>query len=638
MSAMCKKTLCAVLALSLGAALATCGSSFGERKTPQISVKIEGEVNPDSYQLPVVRAGQTDTFQVEIMNIGGIPLSITKIELEPQGNPYISLSWSAGRPELPRSFAPNDELDYLQFQIVYRPENPPSFEEAVLRIESNDPERGSYRLPIAPVAKEPKINVNPKSYTFLNATHAVPETQTFSITNQGSEALIIYKVDWAQGNPEFTLVDRPVPNAEVPAQDIAPDANVIFVVRYQPLDNETNDRAVIEIHSNDPKQSIVGVELKSKLLPGKLNVSYEDMLKGFVDFQALINAGEQNTKAINLYNEGPGPIRITGMQVEPPEAAGVYKLFVQETSKDPVPYDTNERWGIADEASLDVLVEYTAPGPEGIDGTLVIYYENPYQSTVEFPLKGGNAKPDLTVYPSTQEQTTALQYHTDGPAKSRTVVLSNRGVATVKVTSIRLERPPAFEGQPEEFQITNMPTVPLDLPGLSLLPLEVRYKAESDAVIAETNLVVAYLDASGTETIWNVRLTGYKEPGAGIVLPVADPGMPSDYAGAVVGAEVQLDAMGSAPGDAQIASTSGYVWYLASKPTQSAVNLNRATGPTTSFIPDKAGSYRVVLFVQTDMLTTGEGTKYCGGNQDCYFNLWGDQAVVDIEVAATPAQ
>ncbi len=110
----------------------------------------------------------------------------------------------------------------------------------------------------------PRIRVIPPSYTFLAATHATPEQQTFLITNAGNAKLIIYKVIFAEPSAEFGLLAPPIPNAELEPIDAAPDAEIAFQVRYQPIDEELDDRAVIKIHSNDPERGVLDVELRSK--------------------------------------------------------------------------------------------------------------------------------------------------------------------------------------------------------------------------------------------------------------------------------------------------------------------------------------------------------------------------------------
>jgi hypothetical protein len=110
----------------------------------------------------------------------------------------------------------------------------------------------------------PRIRVIPPSCTFQRTTDGIPQMAAFAITNEGNDKLVIYKVSFAQPSTEFTLLAPPIPNAELEAQDAAPENKLVFQVRYQPIDEEHGDSAVIEIHSNDPERGIVEVELKSK--------------------------------------------------------------------------------------------------------------------------------------------------------------------------------------------------------------------------------------------------------------------------------------------------------------------------------------------------------------------------------------
>jgi len=192
-----------------------------------------------------------------------------------------------------------------------------------------------------------------------------------------------------------------------------------------------------------------------------------------------------------------------------------------------------------------------------------------------------------------------------------------------------LEKPPGFADQDTNFEIVDAPSLPLVIQPLSLQPISVRFMNEGEAVINHTNLELTYENEVGESSLWNIALRGYKQPGAGIVLPTADPGMPSDYADAVVGTAVLLNGIDSLPGDAHIAAA-GYSWYVISKPVSSAVKLNIATTSTATFIPDQPGLYKIALFVQSDTVQTGEGSKY--GPVD-YVNLWSNEAVVEFEVA-----
>jgi len=612
-----------------------CGSRYGEQYMPQISVSINDETNPISVELPDVIAGQAAVYlPVQIRNVGRASLSVNDVYLQEGGNPYISVDWSAGdKPDFPVVLEANDELAYIQLQLVYAPGTVPLFETSTLVVSSDDPDNPVYYFTLTPPADKPEIEVSPSSYTFLNATEAKPETQIFEITNKGSAALKFTSVGLQSPNDEFTVLDTPAPGAEIlPPSEMA-GAKLTFKIRYQPKDDVVPDQAVILLRTNDPSQPEVQITVKSKILLGKLVITYEDQAKGYVDFAEVLNVGEQLDKSVNLRNEGVGPIRILGGSIEPDEG-GAYTLFVQKIGEDPETFEKNDVRSIKSGASLDVVVRYTSPGPEGADRELQVRYENPYQSELGLPLVGGTAKPSLAVYPSYGTfQASNLQFHSEGESTTRTIVLANEGLAPATINDVSLSLPQAFKDEPMNFELIGKPSMPLVLGPLSLQPIEIRFLAEGDAVISKADLSIDYLDATSTTTEWNIALAGYKqaplEGAPTITLPTADPGTPEDHADATVGSEILLNGTKSLDGDAYIQSN-GYTWYLAEKPIGSAVKLNTVTGSTSGFIPDQQGNYKVVLFVQTELVTTGENTTY--GFVD-YQNLWSNEATVEIMVS-----
>jgi len=611
-----------------------CGSRYGEDKTGQLSVLIEGKTNPDLFQLPDLVAGQTQkSYRIEIRNAGNAPLEIENIVMEADGNPYISINWSAGKPALPRTLADHDDLDYIEFQIIYTPLEPADFNPSVLKVLSTDPDRLEYYMTLEPAQMAPEAQVNPASYTFLNATPGKPETQLFEVTNDGTETLIFYSATLSTPNPEFTVLETPAPGATLNPLAEDPTAILDFKVRYQPIDDQGPDQAVVIVETNDPNQPTVAITVKSKILQGKLVVTYEDMALGYVNFTDLTGLGQQGQKAINLFNEGPGPIRILGGSVEPDDGEGSYALFLQKGEEEASPLDKNTIRSIAAQSSLDLIVQYTVTSETGFDRDISLRYENPYQGTVVLPIAGGAPKPKLIVYPSYAGSESAyLQFHAENDPKTRTLILSNEGTAPLTISDLSIVQPPAFTEQPINFEIVDVPSMPFVIQPLSLQVLSVRFMNEGEAVINHSNLEITYENEIGESSLWNIALRGYKQPEAGILLPTAVPKTSSDSSASVVGTAVQLSGIESLPGDAHIAA-SGYTWYVISKPVSSAMKLNQSASSTAVFIPDQPGIYQILLFVQTDQIVTGEDSKY--GPVD-YVNLWSDEAILELEVAPAP--
>ena len=501
--------LCSVFLLSIA-----CGSRFAETKSGQLAVQVAGETNPDVFQLPDLVAGQTQkSYRVEIRNVGNAPMDISEIIIEANGNPYIAINWSAGKPVLPRTLNHDDDLDYIEFQIMYTPQEPADFTPSVLKIVSSDPDRGEYYMTLEPPQKAAGAQVNPASYTFLNATPGKPETQVFEITNEGTETLIFYSATLSAPNPEFTVLDTPAPGASVEPIAVDPTAKLSFKVRYQPIDDQGPDQATVLVETNDPNQPTVAITVKSKILQGKLVVTYEDMALGYLNFSSQTGLGQQTEKSVNLFNEGPGPIRILGGTVEPDDGEASYALFLKKGDEDATPLEKNTIRSIAAQSSLDLIVQYTVTSEIRHDRDISLRYENQYQSTVILPAIGGAPKPKLVVYPSyAGSQSSYLQFHAEDSPKTRTIILSNEGTAPLTISNMSLEKPPGFADQDTNFEIVDAPSLPLVIQPLSLQPISVRFMNEGEAVINHTNLELTYENEVGESSLWNLRCSVENPP------------------------------------------------------------------------------------------------------------------------------
>jgi hypothetical protein len=619
--------------------LSACGSRFNQTDVPQLAVSADkfdpvpewnSDANQFDYYQHTLPAGMVvnqsqDSSRITLSNIGQKELVIEDIYIEADGNPYIQILWSAGKPDFPKTLAPNNSFDVVEFQVLYEPKEPESFVDGVLTIVSNDLDHPDYQIRFSPPGQAGDIQVSPPSYTYLNATNAKPETQLFTVTNQGSEALVFYKASLMAPNPEFDVINTPAPGITIQPGG----QSVTFEVRYKPLDSVQPDNTTIIVETNDPYEPEVFIQLKTKLIPGKLVVTHEDMNLGYVDFTSAINTGTQIEKYVSLYNEGPGPIRILGGTAEPDDADEAYELFIGKPGEDLEPLEKNLVKSIQASKSMDVMIRYTALTNEGADRDLKIRYENPYESAVLVPMLGGAPKPELVVYPSQQQVAASyIQFHAESEPVDRTLVFANEGMAPLTISAVELVEPPGYIGAGINFEVVGLPALPLTVQPLDLLPLTIRFLAEGEAVINHTNLEITYTDATASEAVWLVAMAGYTQPDLGIVLPYADPGTGADYADAEVGKEVLLNGMESLPGDVHI-SNNGYTWYLVKKPVASAVKVNTTTGPTISFIPDQAGLYQVALIAQSDSVATGAGSKY--GEVD-FVNLWSPEALLEITV------
>jgi hypothetical protein len=373
------------------------------------------------------------------------------------------------------------------------------------------------------------------------------------------------------------------------------------------------------------------VPLSGQSLPGQLRVDHADLMTGCVDFIEVTEAGQSCTKIVQLLNDGEGTVKVTKPFVRvgelpdgqpSPYEVRWYRLgATQEAVCGPVSGDEiNEGQFTITAANqpVNVAITYTAPSTRGVNGELVIDYAAPFAGQEIVAICGGDKKGELGVAPIPQAGPVVLFADPDGKAQ-KTVVVMNKGNEVLELTGVGVDVEP---GYPAKFSLVDPPT-PQELaidPGQFLL-LTVEYDGNHDLGVLNGALTIDYVDPLlGGDLYETVQLRG-QNSFDGIVLPIADPGEPGDYAGAKVGENIVLNGAGSFGGTFPIDPTSGYTWFISDKPMTSRVFLNPGPGSAqVTFIPDVPGTYefRLVVFSYDDV------------NQVPYFS---HEAVLDVTVA-----
>ena len=164
----------------------------------------------------------------------------------------------------------------------------------------------------------------------------------------------------------------------------------------------------------------------------------------------------------------------------------------------------------------------------------------------------------------------------------------------------------------------------------ALLPLTVEFDGNlieisdpsvSGPVALNGFLNVDYVDPITLNDARSIsNLIGWANVGD-VVLPVADAGTGSDYAGAKVGESLVLNGNGSTSGSFPIPDSVGYIWFVSGKPLASRGFLNPGPGPAkVTLIPDVAGTYEYRLVVYSY-------------DTDSRLSFFSDEAVVSVSVA-----
>jgi len=594
-----------------------CGTG-GVGNLPELLVFVDDD--PVSNGDKLVFGKDQDEMKITLWNSGGKALNLESVKINEAGNSYIKLideQYSLRKPVLdisgtigvPMALQNTEQGNTtLDFLAVYWPEDVYDDRESTLTVTSDDPRNPVFTLTLSPFEKMPRIKVNPNNYTFVNATKANPGFAEFTITNEGSDDLVISAVSFKNPSDEFSITNPPNKDSVVHPPNTGQGSEELkFTVRYAPTDTPDQNKVIIK--SNDPVSPDLSIVVRGETQAGQLSVTYADQATGCMDFTKTTDPGDTCTRVVNLANVGDGVVTISKPVVEQGvDTAYAVEWYEQGGSQVDDGAGCGEFQGtpilgplsgLASQRSLDIGVTYTAPGAKGVNGMLVINYQNPKQGTEEIPLCGGAPKGKIDLAPQAGSQ--VMFYALEGETKQKTVVIMNKGNGDITIRGVEIEK--AYPDlDPDAFFIKD--AVPPDtvLSAWDLLPITVEFTTDYEAMYLNATFIVTYEDpTTGVDEVITAPLKGTKDF-EGVELPTADPGTTEDYADAIAGNAFILDGSGSTSGTFPIFEN-GYTWFVSGKPLDSNVFLNK-TGAShqVSIIPDVAGDYefRLVVFSQDE--------------------------------------
>ncbi len=619
--------------------------SYGTRKLPALGLTFNDESvayqdnNNPVFTVPAPSTpGDKVKVRVEFTNLGSADLKITSITLT--GNK--DFTWdsqylvSDTQPLiiLPGEKRTNSWLYYQESGIKDEAHQGP----AHLTIVSNDPEQPQFTVELLPPGNAPHIKVSDTAWTFASATVANPEVHNFVITDIGKSTLIVKTVYLqnadASTSQGFQVIDKPYDNSPVKPMggniQPRPDQQAVVKVQYTP--QGPTDQNVLIIESNDPDNPKLSIPLYGKGKPGKLSISYEDQLKGFIDFQNVIKPGDSCVKRVVVTNEGPGMVTLRTPKAQGDDQAMVNKAYKVRwytgggsQAKECGPYTkaaggaeiTSTQYPLSPDFTVDIVVTYTAQGAKGVDADLVIPYSNPYDGKFTLHMAGGSAKPQIEIAPTLAMHSWSFMVNKGG-SEDRTLVIYNKGLGPLTIESLTLTN--TNQVKPPAFTLKTAVNPGTTIPAFGYLPIVVHYDTNYDLTFVSGELQIVYDDPYTGKPVTepltlplegNSDLQGHK-------LPVADPGKASDYGEIHAGDTVLLDGITSKGGDFAIIDA-GYAWFLTKKPQNSKVFLNVQGKPQVSFTPDVAGNYEIRLIVTTQDPKT---SKY----------YYSPEAVLDLNV------
>ncbi len=602
--------------LLLATITACSGASVSEQRELFVRVDNIQVVNGGTVVFSSGVAGTTaGTKTVVLSNAGGKDLTIDSIALEPGGNSFITMNADFTAASFPMVLKANSlGIGDITFTVSYSPGTGYDDRDSVLRVVSNDSttDNQTYRVVFAPSVKAAQLAVSPTNYTFVNATAAVPSLAQFTLSNSGTETLVIDSVVLQNASSEFTILDPPNQGTTIDPKGSGGIDSVMFSLRYAPID--TPDENVILVRWSPVGGAIqeTGIPVAGQTQAGTLEITYSDQSKGFLDFSEQVTVGARCAKVVNIMNQGPGPVQLKLPNIVQPTGSTAYTVKWYQAGGTQTEacgaYTGTEiqgaQYGLSNQRAVDVVVEYTAPTVVGVNGTLEIAYNNPGPVKVSIPLVGGSPKGEFDLAPGNAK----LAFYRATGEEVKTGVIVNRGTGTLTIKSVNVVK--SWGVDPDAFTLLTSVPANTELPAWSLLPFEIEFNTDYETTSVNASLDIVYVDPlTGSDATASLFLEGRKDFGA-VVVPSADAGQAADYAGAKVDEVIHLDGSKSSAGTHPIWTT-GYLWYLSQKPAGSKAILNVAgSGPQTDFLPDAAGSYTFKMHVFS--IDSATSTAYFG--------------------------
>ena len=587
--------------LILAMTIACGGASVSKRAELFVAIDNQQVQNGGSVQFSTSVGGTANgNKNVLLRNSGDKSLTITAIRLEAGGNSYITMNSSFTDASFPMVLEPNAlDIEDVTFSIVYTPGTGYDDRDSELVIESNDPTNKLYKVTISPSKQAPQLKVTPANYTFVNATAAVPAVAQFTLTNGGTEQLVIDSIALQTASSEFTILDPPNKGTTIDPQGTGGIESVVFSLRC--VAGDTPDENVITIRWSRVGGDIeeLGIPVAGETQSGTLSITYSDQVKGYVDFSEQITTGAKCSKVINIMNQGPGPVQLKKPNIIQPSGSTAYAVkWYQGGGTQAAACGAylgteilGSQFGLSNQRAVDVVVEYTAPTPVGVNGTVEITYNNPNAAKMLIPLVGGSPKGEFELAPAN----TKLAFYKLSGEEIKTGVIVNRGTGALTIKSVTVAK--AYQPDPDAFSLVTSIPENTEIAPWSLLPFEVKFTTAYDATVVNASVEITYVDplTSGDATA-TLFLEGHKEF-EDILPPTADAGSAADYTGAKVGETIHLDGSGSTAGSYDIWTT-GYLWFLSEKPAGSKGILNLSgSGPQADFVPDVSGAYTFKMHV-----------------------------------------
>ena len=425
---------------------------------------------------------------------------------------------------------------------------------------------------------------------FLRFTEVVPGgtyTRSFSINNQAGGALTVEQANFTQ-NPSWFSISPNLANTVIEGNgsmaftlemtipsDVGPEALEFgSTVAFQSSSTGTNPSIFVDVTAGPGDVPLIEVT------PQQLSFA------------------EQSSQTVEIQNHGGATLVVTGLDIVPEEAKQFYTVSYEGAeinlgsgSVPNLPPASNEGPTVR-----ELLIEFTPPTDPGVSTVASLeirHSDSRSESPLRIQLLGDNQEVALGEIGNTA--TRQVRFISDGGEQVRRLPLSNRGNADLVITGLDLDDSPSNTNRDDyTFEVYQGGEL-TDIEGLIVPPGGIREVVISYVGASQfaQNLGVSILsNHAGQVSSMSLNVSAQSGSLSGLIAGIT----PSFSTTALVGQSTTFQLTLSGEGETATSATNA-IWTTLSRPDGSEALL-QSVGGQSSFVPDRAGTYRVAVQVR----------------------------------------
>ncbi|UCE01304.1 MAG: choice-of-anchor D domain-containing protein [Candidatus Latescibacterota bacterium] len=376
----------------------------GSVDVPLSGVGVEPDITvvPATHDYGDVLVGRTTAWTFEVRNEGNGDLSVALTSLVGVDSTQFAIDSGGGAFVL----TPGGTRDVV---VGFNPAALGA-KSAALRITSDDPDEGSFDVPLSGVGIEPDIAVVPATYDYGNVFVGQDTTWTFEVRNEGTGDLDVTSTTLAGADSTQFAID-----SGGGAFLLAPGGTRDVVVRFNPTSPGTKS-AALRIASNDPDTGLLDVPLSGIGLAPDIAV-----VPSTHDYGGVV-VGQSAAHTLQVRNDGNVDLSVSSTTL---------------VGADSTAFAIDSGGGafiLVPGGTRDLVVSFSPESLGVRSSTLQIASDDPDTALLDVALSGTGLAPDISLTPSTHDYGNVVV----GQSAAQVFRVRNDGTADLNVMSTTL--------------------------------------------------------------------------------------------------------------------------------------------------------------------------------------------------------